>query len=172
VARRGNAWRRVATGFPAAIDGGNLADADGAMLVHVKLAPALFLLLLAGCGSQGGTASTDAGTADAAGQDGAIQDSAGQDGATQDGNTGSEASTDGAAGADAAPVCTTAADCPSGQVCITHDECLPPPATPGCLTVACEPNPCAGQPLSCQCAGCGICSVDPDAGTITCSSGG
>ena len=133
---------------------------DARMFANAKLAPSLLLLLVAGCGSQGGTGSPDAG-----GTDGAVE-SAGQDGATQ------EAGPDGAPGGDAAPACTTAADCPTGQVCITHDNCLPPPAQPGCLTVACAPNPCAGQPLSCQCAGCGICNVDPDAGTITCSSGG
>lgn len=136
------------------------------MSAHAKLAPAFLLLLLAGCGSQGGSSSPDAG-----GTDGAVE-SAAQDGATQDSAPGSEAGTDGASGGDAAPACTTAADCPTGQVCITHDNCLPPPAQPGCLTVACAPDPCAGQPLSCQCAGCGICQVDADAGTITCSSGG
>jgi len=136
------------------------------MIAHAKLAPVFLLLFLAGCGSQGGNASTDAGTADSAGQDGA-----GNDGATQDANGGPEGSNDGSGGGDAAPACATAADCPSGQVCITHDNCLPS-ATPGCLTVKCAPDPCAGQPLSCSCAGCGICSVDPDAGTITCSSGG
>lgn len=135
---------------------------DGDMFPRAKLAPAFFLLLLAGCGSQGGT-----GSPDAAGADGAARD-----GATPESGPGSEAGTDGAGGGDAAPACTTAADCPTGQVCITHDNCLPPPATPGCRTVMCAPDPCAGQPLSCSCAGCGICSVDADAGTITCSSGG
>lgn len=137
------------------------------MLTNAKLAPAFLLLLLAGCGSQGGTGSADAGGVDSA-SDGVAP----QDGASQDTGPGPEASTEGG-GADAAkPACTTAADCPSGQVCITHDNCLPPPAPPNCSTTACAPNPCAGQPLSCQCAGCSICTVDPDAGTITCSSGG
>jgi hypothetical protein len=132
-----------------------------------KLAPALLLVLLAACGSSGGTGSPDAGGADGAGHDGA----------TQDANPGSEAGTDGASpdgggGDGATPACVTAADCPSGQVCITHDNCLPPPAPPGCSTTACAPDPCAGQALSCMCAGCGFCSVDPDAGTIFCGSGG
>jgi hypothetical protein len=131
-----------------------------------KLALALPLLFLAGCGSQAGTGSPDGGGADGSAQDGPSQEA----------SPGSEAGVDGAGtdapAGDAAPACVTAADCPSGQVCITHDDCLPPPAPPGCLTVKCAPNPCAGQPLSCSCAGCGICSVDADAGTITCSSGG
>lgn len=131
------------------------------MVAHAKLAPAFLLLLLAGCGSQGSTGSPDAGGADGAAE-GAAQDAAGHDS-----GPGSEAGTDAAK-----PACVTAADCPSGQVCITHDDCLPPPAPPNCSTTACAPDPCAGQPLSCSCAGCGICSVDADAGTITCSSGG
>jgi hypothetical protein len=132
------------------------------MFERATLLPAFLLLLLPGCGSPGGTGSPDAGGTDAAAQDGA----------TQDASPGSEASADGAGTDGATPACTTAADCPTGQVCIVHDECLPPPATPGCRTVMCAPDPCAGQPLSCSCAGCGICSVDPDAGIITCSSGG
>jgi hypothetical protein len=131
------------------------------MSSHAKLAPSLLLVLLAGCGGSGGSF-PDAGGADGAGQDASPGSDAGNEGAAADG----------AGGDGATPACRTAADCPSGQVCITHDNCLPPPATPGCLTVMCAPDPCAGQPLSCQCAGCGICSVDPDAGTITCSSGG
>lgn len=125
------------------------------------------------------TSAVDSGGADA--QEAIGDATPGDASAATDGSTRTDASTPRDGGSDAAKssTCVRASDCADGMLCMTG--CIPVSGGGGCTpTSACIVNTCdAGVTSVCStcisslfCNGYSGCAGEPDAGTVTCLTGG